>query len=233
MLDKFGSKLASWKKNSLNQAGRRVLVKACLNSLPLYWFQLYRIPKGILKDMDRIRRNFFWGDQAQDGVKGSKLHLVKWSNVCKAKNKGGLSLDNLSTRNSTLLLKWWWKWFSERENLWWNVIQQKYQLVSHRGLDQCGDLTSLSYIWRDISSPHNLQQWLDLFNERGFRWIVGKGDSILFWEDNWIGDQSLANRFLRLYSISRWKFCKVSIVSEKWLDNQSLKWTRNLRMWEA
>lgn len=38
LLDKFDSKLANWKKNSLNQAVRRVLVKAYLNSLPIYCF---------------------------------------------------------------------------------------------------------------------------------------------------------------------------------------------------
>lgn len=36
LLDKFDSKLTSWKKNSLNQAGRKVLTKACLNSFPIY-----------------------------------------------------------------------------------------------------------------------------------------------------------------------------------------------------
>lgn len=59
-LEKFESKLAYWKMNSLNQAGRKVLVKACLNSLPLYWFQLYLMPKNILKQMDKKRRHFFW-----------------------------------------------------------------------------------------------------------------------------------------------------------------------------
>lgn len=35
LVDKFESKLANWKQNSLNQTGRKILVKACLNSLPI------------------------------------------------------------------------------------------------------------------------------------------------------------------------------------------------------
>lgn len=53
VLEKFDSKLENLKKNSLNQAGRKVLVKTCLNSLPVYWFHLYRVPKSILKQIGR------------------------------------------------------------------------------------------------------------------------------------------------------------------------------------
>lgn len=115
LLYKFDLKLIAWKKNSINQAGRKVLVKACLNRLPVYWFHLHKIPKGILNQIDRKRRNFFWGDRVQEGIKDSKLHLVKWNTVCNPKNKGGLGPDNLISRNSALLFKWWWKWFLERK----------------------------------------------------------------------------------------------------------------------
>lgn len=36
LLEKFDSKIASWKCSSLNESGRKVLVKACSNSLPVY-----------------------------------------------------------------------------------------------------------------------------------------------------------------------------------------------------
>lgn len=158
LLDKFDSKLANWKKSSLNQEGRKVLVKACLNSLPTYWFQLFRVPKSILNQMDRKRRNFFWGDSFKNGIKENKLHLVKWSNVCKQTHKGGLGLDNMLSRNTSLLFKWWWKWFSERNGNLWNVVKQKYQLNSHQGLNQCGRISNMSFIFKDICNPHNMHQ---------------------------------------------------------------------------
>lgn len=37
-IERFDNKLASWKCSSLNQAGRKIQVKDCLNTLPGYWF---------------------------------------------------------------------------------------------------------------------------------------------------------------------------------------------------
>lgn len=117
LLEKMDKKSAGW-KTSLNQAGRKVLVKACLNSLPIYWFQLHRIPKGILSSIDRKRRNFFWGELPENPNNPQrKLHLVNWKDICKPKHKGGLGLDNIYSKNLALLSKWWWKWNTERGKL--------------------------------------------------------------------------------------------------------------------
>lgn len=35
----------------------------------------------------------------------------------------------------------------------------------------------------------------------GYRWHVGNGRSIKFWEDNWLGTSSLAIQFWDLYEI--------------------------------
>lgn len=158
LLERFDSKLVAWRKNSLNQAGRRVLIKACLNSLPSYWFHMHRIPVGIIKLIDKKMNNFFWGGKKRNGEEVNKLHLVNWKSVCNPTHKGGLGLDNISSRNSAMLLKWWWKWFSERGGLWWNIVQKKYQLCSHLGLDQCTNLSNMSYIMKDICSPYKIEQ---------------------------------------------------------------------------
>lgn len=83
---------------------------------------------------------------------------------------------------------------------------------------------------RDISNPHLVQQWYGQFNEQGFKWIIGKGEKIFFWEDIWIGDQALSEKFPRIYSISRWKHCKVNLVLDNWAENLSMRWTRSLRI---
>lgn len=59
LINKIKRKLASWKCSSLNKAGRKVLVKACLNNLPVYWFHLHNVPKGIVRVIERKRRDFF------------------------------------------------------------------------------------------------------------------------------------------------------------------------------
>lgn len=53
LIERFEKKLAGWKGNSYNQAGRRVLVKACLNSLPTYWFHLHKVPASIISSLEK------------------------------------------------------------------------------------------------------------------------------------------------------------------------------------
>lgn len=152
--------------------------------------------------------------------------------MCKSKQKGGLGLDNLQTRNTSLLFKWWYKWFSERQGYWWRILKQKYQLLSHQGLNQCGSMEGMSYIMRDICNPHNSHHWINSFNEQAHSWILENGDNILFWEDSWFEGIALALKYPRLYSISNLQQQSVNVVISRWSNRNSTRWTRELRAWE-
>lgn len=68
LLEKFNKKLANWKSSSLNQPCRKILVKSCLNSVPIYWFQLHKVPKGVLTVIDKKKEeDFFGGNQIRKG----------------------------------------------------------------------------------------------------------------------------------------------------------------------
>jgi hypothetical protein len=38
-----------------------------------------------------------------------KYHVVKWTLICRPKEKGGLCIKDLEKMNISLLTKWWWK----------------------------------------------------------------------------------------------------------------------------
>ena len=61
----------------------------------------FRVPKGDLKRMDFFRARVLWREK--DGVK--KYHLVKWSDVCRPRDHGGLGVTNLNLRKNSLLCK--------------------------------------------------------------------------------------------------------------------------------
>ena len=72
-----------------------------------------------------ITKIFFWSVIRGD----SKLHLVKWSKVCKPMQVGGLGIRQLRSFNSALLGKWLWRYGLETNALWRRVIEVKYRNV--------------------------------------------------------------------------------------------------------
>ncbi|XP_021990859.1 uncharacterized protein LOC110887588 [Helianthus annuus] len=55
------SRLSNWKASTLSIGGRITLLKFVLDSLPLYFFSLYKAPIGVLDKLEVIRRRFFLG----------------------------------------------------------------------------------------------------------------------------------------------------------------------------
>lgn len=201
LVKKVDNKLAGWKCESLNLAGRSILIKSTLNSLPTYWFCLHKIPKGVCKILDKRRRNFLWNELGEGGVSKRKLHLVNWTDIYESKKKGGLGLGHIEVKNAALLYKWWWRWLAERNKFWWYVVKSKYNLRMDEGLNQCLNLRELSFMMKDICAVNKDELWAEFLAKDNFGWIVGDGREVLFWEDNWHQLGVLALKFNRLYEI--------------------------------
>ncbi|GAU45475.1 hypothetical protein TSUD_190940 [Trifolium subterraneum] len=85
--------------------------------------------------------------------------------------------------------------------------------------------------WKDICSiGHNLNN--NWFSNNVVK-KLGNGVDTSFWEDTWVGNRSLKDRFPRLYSISIQKEAKVAelhsfVNTVHW----TLLWRRRLFVWE-
>lgn len=66
-----------------------MLVKYVLSGIPLHYMQAFKIRKGVLWHIDRIRKNFLW--KGNESCKGINC-LVNWDKVCALKINGGLSI---------------------------------------------------------------------------------------------------------------------------------------------
>lgn len=170
---------------------------------------------------------------SNDGEK-PKLHLHSWENICKPKSCGGLGLSSLKGRNSAFLFKWWWKCCEEKGKLWNKLLQHKY------GRDF---FTRLPSLLNDNASSYILKSFIEFGMssiEKGcfshiFRWSVGQGSRILFWEDYWCGSKPLKEEFPRLYGLSCLKFSNLLTFRSVWLANTNQWcgiWKRPLRAWE-
>ena len=62
---------------------------------------LFVIPKKVRIRLERIQREFLWGDMEER----RKMYLISWSVICKDKKHGGLGLRHLEGFNQVLLGK--------------------------------------------------------------------------------------------------------------------------------
>ena len=130
--------------------------------------------------LEKIQRDFLWGGGALD----QRPHLVRWNLVCLERKKGGLGVRNLALMNKALLGKWNWRFASESEALWKQVISHKY------GVEEGGWCTRAERgrhgvgLWKAIR-----KEWLGMYSSLAFR--VGNGRRVRFWKDKWCGDEPL------------------------------------------
>ncbi|GJS62808.1 nucleotide-binding alpha-beta plait domain-containing protein [Tanacetum coccineum] len=76
LLDKFQSKLSSWKANLISIGGCHTLIKVVLSSLDIYYFSIFKVPESVLNSLERSRTMFFWG-VALEVVIAQERALVK------------------------------------------------------------------------------------------------------------------------------------------------------------
>ncbi|WMV40391.1 hypothetical protein MTR67_033776 [Solanum verrucosum] len=174
-----------------------------------------------VKRMDAIRRNFLW--QGNCDSNNHKFHLVKWDQVILSKNEGGLGIRNLKIQNQSLLMKWLWRFASEEQALWKETIKARFGMenlwITNLSTQPYG-----SGIWRSI---RNL--WIKFFNKCKIK--VGNGGRTLFWEDKWVDQVTLRNRFPILFNMSLQKEATIREMR----DNQGwdLRFRRHLNDWEV
>ncbi|GKB13205.1 RNA-directed DNA polymerase, eukaryota [Tanacetum coccineum] len=68
------TRLSKWKAKTLSIGGRLTLLKSVLGASPLYTMSICKVPKGVLKEMESIRNNFFKGAELSE----KKITWVAW-----------------------------------------------------------------------------------------------------------------------------------------------------------
>ncbi|XP_062005969.1 uncharacterized protein LOC133723163 [Rosa rugosa] len=169
--DKVKCKLSSWKGLQLSQAARLQLISATIQSLLIYCFQVYEWPRSLLLKVQSWTRNFFW---TGDPLKTSS-NLIAWSLCCTPKDQGGLGLKDLFHLNKSLLLKRGWEVVMGVSPSA-SFLQARFL---RSGLRPCSYYKK-TYVWTGLK-----KLWPSILSN--VRWIIGDGESVSFWRDNWLG----------------------------------------------
>lgn len=123
VVSRLQKKLSSWRRNSLSFGGGIYLLKSILESIPLYFLSMFRMPLGILKKCKSRMREFLWGGKEGE----NKVAWVSWDFICKPKAIGGLGLREWGKFNKPLLGEWRWRLLTDRDSLVCRVLTTKYK----------------------------------------------------------------------------------------------------------
>ena len=128
IIERVMSKLAGWKARFLSFAGRFVLVKSVMSSIPNYVMQATALLAHLCEKLDKINRDFLEGSTSEN----RRLHLVSLSKIIRPKEEGGLGIQVARAKNLALLARLNWRMNHKKEILWAKVILRKYCSVDRR-----------------------------------------------------------------------------------------------------
>lgn len=152
----------------LSLASRIVLIQASSAAIPAYVMQCAQLPSKILDGIDRVNRNFLQGSLKS----AKKIHQVGRQKVTKLKGDGGLGLQSARGRNTTLLAKLNWRYHTDKEASWAQVLWS-----NANKLPCCP-------IWKAMKKA------VETF-DRGSRWLIGRESNLKVWSSNWTNKGSL------------------------------------------
>lgn len=85
--DKIMGRIGSWKNKFLSKAGREVLVKNVIQSIPTYAMSVFLLPIELCKEIERAMNGFWWGCE---GSSKRGIRWKSWKDLCVP--KGGWDL---------------------------------------------------------------------------------------------------------------------------------------------
>jgi len=155
LIDKVANRLPAWKANFLNKAGRTVLIKSTLSTIPTHTALAVNLSPWVIKGIDNIRRGFLW--KGSKSAKGGHC-LLAWSRVCRLLELGGLGIPDLQRFGFALRLRWLWLQRTEEERPWHELPIERERMV---------DAMFQSSIYIELGNGHKALFWSD-------RWLEGQ-----------------------------------------------------------
>lgn len=83
--EKLGNRVQNWNNRMLSWAGREILVKSCLQAIPLYLMGCFKFPKSLCNILSVMALKFWWSGDTSHKV----IHWIKKEIMQRDKLQGG------------------------------------------------------------------------------------------------------------------------------------------------
>ncbi|XP_074315613.1 uncharacterized protein LOC141651818 [Silene latifolia] len=93
VLDKIRAKIMHWANHSLSYAGKATLINSVIFGIQNFWGASILLPKGIIKNLQKICKDFFWGT-----AEGKRRIVFK-----------GWTGESIWQAKSSISQSWFWK----------------------------------------------------------------------------------------------------------------------------
>lgn len=149
LLKKFQGRLAGWKVNMLSHAGRTVLIKSVLCSVPVYYMAVEKLSNKAIDELEGLMRRFMWGKIGRERY----LPMIAWHKLCQIEEEGGLGIKDLKIFNKALIQKVVWQLVTNQDRVWVGIIKAKY--FPQNSFWSAEDKQGTSNLWKALLENKN------------------------------------------------------------------------------
>ncbi|XP_030925104.1 uncharacterized protein LOC115952172 [Quercus lobata] len=104
----------------------------------------FKLPKGLVRDLESMISKFWWGYSGEH----RKTHWVKWERLCEAKEVGGLGFREIEKFNDALLARQVWRMINNTDSLCHRVFKARF--FPDCSILDAKESSSGSYAWKSI-----------------------------------------------------------------------------------
>ncbi|KAK4381987.1 hypothetical protein Sango_2916000 [Sesamum angolense] len=141
--DKVWKRINGWNEKILSQAGKEVLIKSVIQSIPTYAMGCFKLPVTLLREIQSLISNFWWHNRGQN-----KIHWISWQRLCDSKLQGGIGFRQLHMFNLAMLAKQLWRIHCFPDRLLSQVLKARY--FPHGNMFEASLSRRPSYTWRSL-----------------------------------------------------------------------------------
>ncbi|KAM6591280.1 hypothetical protein CsatA_013885 [Cannabis sativa] len=174
--NKVMARINSWDGKFLSRAGKEILLKTVIQSLPTYAMSVFLIPLGICEDIEKLMASFWWKTTSS---KGRGITWMSWERMAKPKLEGGMGFRHLHDFNIAMLAKQGWRLLCKPDSLVGQIFKAKYFPTSDYLSVDLGN--NPSFVWRSVWAAQSVVRL-------GAVRIIGNGETTIILSTPWMSD---------------------------------------------